>query len=232
MDLIYVANWDEGVKVLRFTGHEGGWPNPPRKPTGPSEGETHIDYMFSTNTTDPEEDDVSYGWDWNGDYVVDEWTDYYPSGYEIDKMHNWSETGEYQIRVKAKDTDDHISDWSASSTITIYPASEPELIIDSIEGGLGVSFVVKNIGTANATDVHWEMDIQDGLFISSRDFEDTIFGEIPPSEILNASVNLFGIGLGLLTEIPTIIIRVNASNADMVEESIMGKILGPFVFLQ
>jgi hypothetical protein len=232
MDILYVANWDEGVKVLRFTGHEGGWPDPPSTPTGPSEGETHVDYLFSTNTTDPESDEVSYGWDWNSDYVVDEWTTYYPSGDLVETMHNWSEADEYQIRVKAKDTGEHISDWSDPLTIMIFPASEPELVIDSITGGLGLSVAIRNVGTANATDVDMEMVIENGLFVFPRKLGEHIVDEFPPDETHNNSVALFGIGLGIVTEIPTILVRVNASNADMIEESVIAKIFGPFVLIQ
>ena len=232
MDLLYVANWDEGVKVLRFTGHEGGWPYPPSTPNGPSEGETNVDYLFSTNTSDPEGDEVSYGWDWDGDYVVDEWTSYYPSGDLVETMHNWSEAGVYQIRVKAKDTEDHISDWSDPLTIMISQAPEPELVIDSITGGFGLSVAIKNIGTANATDVSLEIAIENGLFVIPRKIVENMVDELVPGDALNTSVTLFGIGLGFVTEIPTIVVRANASNANMVEGSVSEKIFGPFILIE
>ncbi len=38
--------------------------------------------QFNISTTDPENDDIKYGWDWNADLpvpIIDEWTSFYPS---------------------------------------------------------------------------------------------------------------------------------------------------------
>ena len=94
-------------------------PEDPSKPDGPAEGKTGTPQKYKTSTTDPDGDPVSYGWDWNGDNYVDEWTTYYPSGQEIESYHTWETKGTYQVKVKAKDTHDAESDWSDPLTVTM-----------------------------------------------------------------------------------------------------------------
>ena len=48
-------------------------PATPLKPTGPTTGLTGESITFTVSTTDPDGDQVKYGWDWNGDDTVDEW---------------------------------------------------------------------------------------------------------------------------------------------------------------
>ncbi|RLF29216.1 MAG: hypothetical protein DRN05_02130 [Thermoplasmata archaeon] len=66
----------------------------PSKPDGPTEGLVGEEYMFSTNTVDPDEDQIQYGWDWDGDMLTDEWTDLHSSGENITTPHIWDKTGE------------------------------------------------------------------------------------------------------------------------------------------
>ena len=55
-------------------------PNTPSQPSGPASGLPSTSYTYSTSTTDPEGDQVKYGWDWNGDGTVDEWSGLVNSG--------------------------------------------------------------------------------------------------------------------------------------------------------
>ena len=79
-------------------------PNTPNTPTGPSNGEIGMSYTFDTGSNDPDNDDIKYGWDWNGDGIVDEWTIYNPSGSTISTSHTWTSEGTYNIKVKAEDS--------------------------------------------------------------------------------------------------------------------------------
>jgi hypothetical protein len=94
-------------------------PETPETPEGETSGETGTSYPYTTSTTDPDGDPVSYGWDFNGDNVVDGWTEYYPSGQEIETYHTWETRGTYSIKVKAKDTDDAESEWSDPLTVSM-----------------------------------------------------------------------------------------------------------------
>lgn len=100
-------------------------PNPPAQPTGPVEGTVETSYSFSTNAIDPNDDQLRYGWDWNGNGTVDEWTESYDSGETITTSHTFDTPGTYQIKVKAKDEHDVESNWSLAHNITILPDNSP-----------------------------------------------------------------------------------------------------------
>ena len=86
-------------------------PKKPEKPNGLTSGKINEPYTFTTVTTDPRGYPLSYTFDW-GDNKTSEWTPYTPSGATINLTHTWTEKGEYQIRVKAKNTDNGESNWS------------------------------------------------------------------------------------------------------------------------
>jgi len=86
---------------------------PPNKPSisGPNSGKTGNTYNYTIITTDPEDDDVSYYVDW-GDDNTGGWTRYLKSGEEYNVSHIWEEQGNYEIRVKAKDSYETESEWA------------------------------------------------------------------------------------------------------------------------
>jgi hypothetical protein len=93
-------------------------PNIPEKPDGPLSGIVNKEYAYSTVTTDPQGDDVYYEFDW-GDGTNSSWIGPFPSGEKINVKHSWADQKTYQIRVKAKDTQGHISGWSEEMNIII-----------------------------------------------------------------------------------------------------------------
>jgi hypothetical protein len=95
------------------------FPAVPEIPSGPFAGETGIDYEFSTCTTDPEEDSVFFWFDW-GDGTSDGWLGPYDSGETCTVSNSWSDPEAYSVKVKAKDTYDHESDWSEALVIIVY----------------------------------------------------------------------------------------------------------------
>jgi parallel beta-helix repeat protein len=97
-------------------------PNKPNKPSGPSSGEAGTEYEYTTSTTDPNGDDISYWFDW-GDGSNSGWTEFVTSGTEGSASHTWTEEGNYQIRVKAKDVHGAESPWSDPLLATM-PVSE------------------------------------------------------------------------------------------------------------
>lgn len=116
-----------GKGVEGSTSHEigNGAPGVPSQPSGPTSGYVGTSYTYATSTTDPNSDQVKYGWDWNGDYTVDEWTGYYSSGSTCSTPHAWSSTGTYDVRVKAKDDRGAESSWSSSLAVTISQNQAP-----------------------------------------------------------------------------------------------------------
>ncbi len=103
-------------------------PDKPDTPTGTSLGITGREYTYSTSTIDMDGGMVQYGWDWNGDKVVDMWTSLSPSGETVETRHAWNTTGDYDIRVKARDEHGIESIWSEKLVVTMpRPFSAPSL---------------------------------------------------------------------------------------------------------
>ena len=94
-------------------------PFSPSTPEGPTSGKTGQALAYSTSAVDPNGDDVSYGWDWDGDSVVDEWTTFNPSGAPVTTSHTWDADYTGEIKVKAKDTNDDESLWSNPLSVSI-----------------------------------------------------------------------------------------------------------------
>ncbi|MBS3749589.1 MAG: hypothetical protein KGY67_07830 [Candidatus Thermoplasmatota archaeon] len=93
-------------------------PITPNSPTGPSSGRIKEEHTFEAVTTDPDEDELYYLFDWgNGDFSG--WIGPYDSGDTAQAIYTWEEKGDYQIRVKAKDEHGKQSDWSDPMPITM-----------------------------------------------------------------------------------------------------------------
>jgi len=91
-------------------------PNKPSTPEGIINGESGVEYTYTSSTTDPEGNKILYIFDW-GDGSDTEWFGEYDSGDIVSASHIWSEEGEYEIRVKSKDSNNVESVWSDSLPI-------------------------------------------------------------------------------------------------------------------
>jgi len=92
-------------------GIENQPPNKPVKPSGTASGKINVEYTYTTSTTDPDGDQVSYWFDW-GDGTNSGWVGPLVSGATASAKHTWTAQGTYPIKVKAKDTNNAESDWS------------------------------------------------------------------------------------------------------------------------
>lgn len=99
-------------------------PDTPSRPSGPAAGWTGTIKEFSTSSVDPDNDQIKYGWDWNGNDIVDEWTNYMSSNITCYRTHIWDKAGTYNIKVKVKDSKGAVSDWSDFWKVTIQPRNE------------------------------------------------------------------------------------------------------------
>jgi hypothetical protein len=59
-------------------------------------------YLYSTETSDADGDQIYYLWDW-GDGNFSEWFGPFASETTATAQHSWNTKGTYSIRVKAKD---------------------------------------------------------------------------------------------------------------------------------
>ena len=108
----------------------GGGTTPPAKNQPPDipkikgpkeeEGVVGEEYKFTAETDDPDGDQIKYGWDWNGDGTVDEWSSkYFDSDEPCSMQHSWDTEGTYSVQVKAQDTEGAESKFSESWEIVI-----------------------------------------------------------------------------------------------------------------
>jgi len=124
-------------------GQQGNEPFPPVI-SGPSTGTTGVEYQFTAVTTDPNEDQLYYKWDWN-DGNISEWLGPYNSGEQVIAYHRWSNAGAYVVRVKAKDVYNFESDWGMLNVIMpINKISTSSLIQRLIERFQHNSFIGHN----------------------------------------------------------------------------------------
>jgi len=100
---------------IRLIGSDNNPPTKPQTPDGPASGQSGQSLTYSTSSTDPDGDEIKYGWDWNNDGVVEWWVT------SKSRSHIWYNNGEktYSIRVKAKDEYGLESEWSDSFDVTI-----------------------------------------------------------------------------------------------------------------
>jgi uncharacterized repeat protein (TIGR01451 family) len=106
--------------------------NPPASPSGPAGPSTacaSASCSFSASTTDPDGDLVKYGWDWNGDGVVDEWSALMASGTMDTRSHLWALPGTYPVKVKAEDSNGDLSGWSPATSVDILPATPVTILL-------------------------------------------------------------------------------------------------------
>jgi hypothetical protein len=94
-------------------------PLKPEAPVGPTSGAIGHSYEYLTKAVDPNDDQIMYIWDWNGDMIPDEWTGFYDSDVNITTSHTWAKQDSYEIRVKARDADGLESVWSDPLPVTM-----------------------------------------------------------------------------------------------------------------
>jgi len=98
-------------------------PLKPTKPSGLVQIKVNQTYEYSTMTTDPNGDQVYYKWDW-GDGSESEWIGPFNSGEIASAEHKWEVKNNYDIKVKAKDIDEHESPWSNPLEINVESKSK------------------------------------------------------------------------------------------------------------
>ena len=101
-------------------------PSIPEAPIGQIVGDINTEYYYSTVSIDLKGDNIRYGWDWDGDFNVDEWTDFIASNTTINISHSWAVEGTYNIRVKAEDEKGLISDWSKPQGVMMCSDNVPD----------------------------------------------------------------------------------------------------------
>ncbi|GEM_PF-774794 len=138
----------------------------PETPTidGPTSGEVEELLSYSAVSTDPYGNNISYFFDW-GDGTNSSWTEFVPSGNPIDITNSWAERGVYEVKVKAKNIYESISDWSEPLIITIGNNSKPKPDIYGPNEGIIKKEYFYNVVTVDpdGDDVYYYVDWDDGM---------------------------------------------------------------------
>jgi hypothetical protein len=150
-----------------------------------------------------------------GDAVSD-WLGPYSSGETVIFKHTWTVTGDYNITVKAKDSEGVESGWSEDSLITILAL--PRIEIGAITGGFGVTAIIKNVGGATASDVAWSISINSGIVLLGRVTTRNISTISPGSRTKVKTDFVFGFG--------SVDIIVTAGDVNKTATALL---LGPFI---
>ena len=167
-------------------------PEKPERPDGPSEGVTNIEVTFSGTTTDLEGDQIFYMFDW-GDNTSSDWIGPYDSGITCEASHIWTDPGDYEIMVIAKDINGGISDWSDPSSIHILQA--PIVDIDIISGGLfKVNAAIENNGEVESTTVQWNITLDGGTIFLGKESNGEITSIPPGGSVPITSGLILGFG--------------------------------------
>ena len=102
-------------------------PNKPTKPSGQVSGKVNVEYTYTTNTTDPDGNQVYYLWNW-GDGTQSGWLGPFASGTQVSAQKIWSAKGLYSIKVKAKDSSGAESAWSDPLAITMPTSKSMQMM--------------------------------------------------------------------------------------------------------
>lgn len=117
LDLVITA-YNKIPYIAELPVHTNDPPEIPEQPSGPTELKVGEIYSFTTRTTDPEGDHVYYMWRWgDGNYSL--WIGPYNSEETANASHMWLDIGNYNVRVKAKDTFDQETDWSEPLQVSV-----------------------------------------------------------------------------------------------------------------
>ncbi len=147
--------------------------------SGPIAGTVGVSYDFVTRATDPEGDTLRYGFDWDNDGTIDEFTAYGASGVSATTSHAWSSAGTYTFKAYAEDMDGARSS-AVSHTIAITTGGTSggnnAPVVTSITGTTTAAANVSHTFTATATDADGD-DIQYGFDWNNNGVIETGAGE-------------------------------------------------------
>ena len=108
------------------------------------------------------------------------------------------------------------------------PINPPLLKIESITDGLGLEVVVKNGGNIDISDITLSVDATGGYIVKIP----TTHYNVPflsAGESVKIHIDVFGIGLGILSKLPEIMITPSAPHVHAEEQGIIARIIGSLV---
>ncbi len=122
MDYKTTEEWQPFGDPTLQIGEASNPPATPSTPDGPASGSAGAMYTYTTSTTDPDGDKISYLFDW-GDDTTSGWVGPINSGATASADKAWENENTYQVKVVAKDSHGKLSSWS-DPLIVIIPRSK------------------------------------------------------------------------------------------------------------
>ena len=128
-----IEEWEAFGDPTLAIGEQSQPPAKPQRPSGPSTGKFGTEYTFTSSTTDPEGDKISYIFDWgDGTYT---WVGPLNSGSTASAKKTWIDPSptnndpiNYTVKVAAKDSHGITSVWSDPLGVTMPLSYEPPLM--------------------------------------------------------------------------------------------------------
>ena len=127
---VYIWTFNINRYAIDYPGIQELIPEPykPNIPNGPTNGTIGVNYTYTTNTTDPNGDQMHYWFNW-GDGTYSGWIGPFETGENCTATKTWDDVGLFEIKVIAKDIDGHVSVWSNPLLVNIelpnYPPNIP-----------------------------------------------------------------------------------------------------------
>jgi len=143
-------------------------PDSPITPSGETDGRAGVEYSYCTSGgEDPNNHQVQYGFDWNGDNSIDDWTHLVESGEESCINHAFSSDGTYRIKAKTRDSIGAESGWSPELTVHMAPNNvpgKPDTPSGPIEGTVGneYTYSTNTVTDPDGDDITYEFNWGDG----------------------------------------------------------------------
>ena len=122
-----VEEWQAFGDPTLAIGENSQPPVKPQAPSGPASGKINTEYTYTSSTTDPESDQVSYMFDW-GDGSFSSWIGPLNSGATASGKKTYTAEGSYQVKVVAKDSHGKLSVWSDPLSISMPLTYEQPLL--------------------------------------------------------------------------------------------------------
>ena len=142
-------------------------PEIPETPEGPDKWTIDIETTFTTVSTDPEYNSIYYQFDW-GDGTDSGWVGPFASGQTGEATNIWTNLGDFQIKVRARDEYGVTCDWSEPFIISIFDNEPPDKA--TIEGPSSGAIKRQISFTISATDpeghdVFFMINWGDGFYV-------------------------------------------------------------------
>jgi hypothetical protein len=109
LDVVWMKLPSEAPEIVQFD--------------GPAQVKVNTAAEFTATADDQQDDDVYYQFDW-GNGETSEWIGPSADETSITAEYTWTDQGDFEVRVHAKDAGGHIGDWSSPLPITVPRSRE------------------------------------------------------------------------------------------------------------